>query len=380
MSLPEIKPRHRVEIGDPASMTVILAGCGGTGSFAALHLARIAYEVKRQGGPALQLVFVDPDHVEQKNIGRQNFCPAEIGQPKAYALASRYNLAFGLKIDALRAGIGASKVIQDWRKRSYRGLAVVIGAVDSPAARREIEEAVKEASWGGQRNIWWLDSGNDEHSGQVLLGNGTRLEIDPALGCLELPWPGVQEPGIVTSSPAPAASDGLSCAELLALNMQSLMINQAMAGWIGVYASRLLLSRDLDIYQTWVDLRSGTARSEAVTGEAEMRGPEVGDQGSVEKEREIGLEGGAVGTCPQCNAYIFEGRDVLDVTIGEVETVFCPACGWQLDAETWQVLQDDTETALDLAGEEAARAAMIAGVRPRRAARAIGLVEEVVNV
>lgn len=366
--------RHRVEIGDPATMTVILAGCGGTGSFAALHLARIAYEARR-AGVKLNMIFIDPDTVEAKNIGRQNFCEAEIGLPKAHALASRYSLAFGLGIQALQVGIGESKAIQDWRKNQWNSLCLVIGCVDSPAARQEIAAAVK-----GMSRVWWIDAGNDEHSGQVLVGNGTRLEIDPALGCLELPWPSLQEPGIVTSSPAPAASDGLSCAELLALNVQSLMINQAMAGWIGVYASRLLLSRDLDIYQTWVDLRSGTARSEAVTGEAEMRGPEVGGQGSVEKEREIGLEGGAVGTCPQCNAYIFEGRDVLDVTIGEVETVFCPACGWQLDAETWQVLQDDTETALDLAGEEAARAAMIAGGRARRAARAIGLVEEVVNV
>lgn len=355
--------RHRVEIGDPASMTVILAGCGGTGSFAALHLARIAYEVKRQGGPALQLVFVDPDHVEQKNIGRQNFCPAEIGQPKAYALASRYNLAFGLKIDALRAGIGASKVIQDWRKRSYRGLAVVIGAVDSPAARREIEEAVKEASWGGQRNIWWLDAGNDEHSGQVLLGNGAKQVIDPALGCLELPWPSLQEPGIVTSSPAPAASDGLSCAELLALNVQSLMINQAMAGWIGVYASRLLLSRDLDIYQTWVDLRSGTARSEAVTGEAKTT-----IKASAAAVDFDPLATVAVGMCPNCGEPIFEGRDTIAEEVGEDDIVFCPACNWREYADVWQAQEDED------------RVVMIANVRARRAARAIGLVEEVVNV
>lgn len=370
--IPAPLPRYRIQTGEPAVVTVILAGCGGTGSFAALHLARIAYEMKRSGGPALQLVFVDPDHVEAKNIGRQNFAPGEVGQPKATALATRYNLAFGLQIAVAVKRFGEAALVKQWAKsRGFRSTdtLLVIGCVDSPAARQEIAAAVKGMSW-----VWWIDAGNDEHSGQVLVGNGTRLEIDPALGCLELPWPSLQEPALVT---APAAPDDrvLSCAELLALNVQSLMINQCMAGWLGVYVSRLLLSKDLDIYQTWVDLRGGSARSVPVTGEAEMRGPEVGGQGSVEEEREIGLEGGAVGTCPQCNAYIFEGRDVLDVTIGEVETVFCPACGWQLDAETWQVLQDDAETALDLAGEEDARAAMIAGVRERRA---LGLVEEAV--
>lgn len=343
-------------------MTVILAGCGGTGSFAALHLARLTYEARR-AGVKLNMIFIDPDTVEAKNIGRQNFCEAEIGLPKAHALASRYSLAFGLGIQALQVGIGESKAIQDWRKNQWNSLCLVIGCVDSPAARREIEEAVKEASWGGQRNIWWLDSGNDEHGGQILLGNGAKQVIDPSLGCVELPWPSLQEPGIVTSSPAPAASDGLSCAELLALNVQSLMINQAMAGWIGVYASRLLLSRDLDIYQTWVDLRSGTARSEAVTGEVQT--VIKASAAAVDFDP---LATVAVGMCPNCGEPIFEGRDTIAEEVGEDDIVFCPACNWREYADVWQAQEDED------------RAVMIAGVRERRAARAIGLVEEVVNV
>lgn len=315
--------RYRIEIGDPRRIAVILVGCGGTGSFAALHLARLAYEARRGGGPALDLAFVDPDTVEEKNIGRQNFCPAEIGQPKAVALATRYSLAFGLSI---------LPGVQRFEGGNTRAdLTLVIGCVDSPASRAQIAAAIGSE----RRGWWWLDAGNDEHSGQVLIGNGQKAVIDPTLGCVGLPWPSVQEPGLVQGSGG-AGEQGreLSCAELLALNAQSLMINQAMGGWLATYAYRLLLGRDLDIYQTWLDLRSGSVRSVGIT-----EGEVVGVGEAPVEEREIGLEGGAVGHCPQCNAYIFEGRDTLDEEIGEEETVFCPACGWQVYAEDWENMQ-----------------------------------------
>ena len=315
--------RYRIEIGEPRRIAIVLAGCGGTGSFAALHLARLAYEARRSGGPALDLAFVDPDTVEEKNIGRQNFCPAEIGQPKAVALATRYSLAFGLSIlpGVQRFGGG----------NSYADLTLVIGCVDSPLSRAQIAAAIG----GERRGWWWLDAGNDEHSGQVLIGNGPRAVIDPTLGCVGLPWPSVQEPGLVRKVEAKAEAE-LSCAELLALNAQSLMINQAMAGWLATYAYRLLLGRDLDIYQTWLDLRSGSVRSVPIT-EGEVVG--VGETFDPLLAIEAAWEVEPPGMCPQCAGPLAEGRDTLDEDIGEEETVFCPACGWQMYAEDWEEMQ-----------------------------------------
>jgi PRTRC genetic system ThiF family protein len=356
--IPPLIPRYRIEIGEPQAVTVILAGCGGTGSFAALHLARLAYEARRGGGVPLQLVFVDPDTVEGKNIGRQNFAPCEIGLPKAVALASRYNLAFGLDIGAVVATFAEADPVRQqagWRDWNAHPLLLVVGCVDSPAARREIEAGVK-----GARGVWWLDSGNGESGGQVLLGSGTRATIDPTLGCTALPWPSLQEPGIVADVLAPAASDGLSCAELMALNAQSLMINQAMAGWIGVYVYRLLLGRDLDVYQTWVDLKGGNVRSVAVT-----EGVNVVVQPARAEEPEITvtlpeLAGGALGHCPNCGGLIFEGRDTIHEEIGEDDIVFCPACDWRQYLDEWQAtVEEGGDAVMELLGFEEAVALQI---------------------
>ena len=77
-----------------------LVGCGGTGSWLAPSLCRIARTLNEKG-KATNLIFVDPDIVEQKNVLRQNFCDAEIGLNKAQTLALRYSLSWGVKIEAL---------------------------------------------------------------------------------------------------------------------------------------------------------------------------------------------------------------------------------------------------------------------------------------
>lgn len=335
-----ILPRIPVEIGDPQEMTILLVGCGGTGSFAALHLARLAYEARRGNGPKLRLIFVDPDRVEEKNIGRQNFCPAEIGQAKAMALASRYNLAFGLEIGAV---IGPFEVgmVTDWAAKGHHwdaeNMLLVIGCVDTPAARADIARSVDQANHKHvQRRIWWLDAGNSEHAGQVLIGNGWDIVLDPFLGrCVEVPWPSLQEPGIVQGSRGVGeqGEENLSCAELMALNAQSLMINQAMAGWIGVYVYRLL-AHDLDTHQTWLDLRGGNVRSVAVTTGEEQQGSR-----GAEEQREV-VEVFALGVCPECGAALAEGMDILEDGGEEEEIVFCPACDWIISREQYDSMQE----------------------------------------
>src|SRR6185295_17220829 len=74
---------------------IVVAGCGGIGAYVVQHigqLMRVIYE-NVQG---VNLTLVDPDVVEEKNLGRQLFCEAEIGLPKSVALARRYGQAWGL--------------------------------------------------------------------------------------------------------------------------------------------------------------------------------------------------------------------------------------------------------------------------------------------
>lgn len=254
-----------------------MVGCGGTGSFLALHLARLAYHARERHHLAVQLVFVDPDVVELKNVGRQNFCPAEVGANKAQALMLRYNRAFGLESRAYAQPADhelMDALVSEWRGTlSYdergRSVHLLCGCVDNAAARCEMHRAAKFAD----RPWWWLDGGNHEHAGQVLLGNRVDIqtpEISPLKVCVGLPAPSIQCPDLLITSPllgerlGEGSEEGVSCADLALLDVQGLMVNQAVAGWMAVYASRLLLSHDLDIYATYLDQVTGSVQSKAI--------------------------------------------------------------------------------------------------------------------
>jgi PRTRC genetic system ThiF family protein len=253
----EIKRRYRVEIGAPHRYLITLVGCGGTGSFLALHLARLAYHARQRHGLDIGLCFVDPDVVEEKNIGRQNFCPAEIGLNKAHTLAIRYSAAFGLEIHFVERALNADTIPSPGSSFS-----LVLGAVDNPPARQMLHKICSTFPF------WWLDCGNHEHAGQVLLGNRPHLEkpeISPLGFCAGLPLPSVQHPELLAE--ARPARRAQSCADLALADAQSLMINQAVATYAAQYVYRLILNRDLDIYATYIDLVAGSARSLPIAAE-----------------------------------------------------------------------------------------------------------------
>jgi PRTRC genetic system ThiF family protein len=251
-----LAPRYVLQLGDTHTVQLTLVGCGGTGSFLAMHLARLAWHC-RQRGQELHLTFIDPDTVEERNLGRQNFVPAELGAHKAESLAVRYSLAFGLDIRFYNQSFELH-----WEYIPGQ-LNVLIGCVDNARARRVIAE---DCDWA-KGWTWWLDCGNHDHSGQVLLGNRDipTPSINPLGFCDGLPLPSVQHPELLDDPPAAI----IRCAEATAADLQSLMVNQAAAGWAASYLYRMIVSQDLDTYTTYFDLTSGGARSLAIGGQPE---------------------------------------------------------------------------------------------------------------
>src|SRR2546423_1583143 len=77
---------------DYRSIQIVVAGCGGIGAYVVQHVGRLM-RVLYEDVKGVNLTLCDPDVVEEKNLGRQLFCEAEIGQPKAVALARRYGQA-----------------------------------------------------------------------------------------------------------------------------------------------------------------------------------------------------------------------------------------------------------------------------------------------
>lgn len=253
-----------------------LVGCGGTGSWLAPSLCRIARTLCDRG-KATTLIFIDPDAVERKNVLRQNFCDAEIGLNKAQTLALRYSLSWGIEINALPTLFDSQIVARDYYQREHK-LKIIIGCVDNAIARQSITHALSQyQSWHTRdvaTELWWLDCGNHSNSGQVLIGSHLSTEIDVyqfhELGCIKLPAPCLQHPELLKPKPEESGNSSISCAELALLNAQSLSINQRMAAEAASYLVQLVTGK-LNRLATYVDLNSGFATSTFITEDAIAR-------------------------------------------------------------------------------------------------------------
>ena len=256
---------------------LVLVGCGGTGSWLAPNLARLT-AVLQQAGRAVRLTFMDPDHITAGNVPRQNFCAAEIGGAKATALALRYGRAWGLDIATL------CRPLEDRHLPLTSGedLLILCGAVDNAAARRSLAATLaRHSRWNPNQPkespaAWWLDCGNAADTGQVLFGSALepaqlQWAFHPGTLCRALPAPSLQCPELLVDRPEEGTGAGISCAELMLLNAQSLMVNQAVAAAAGALLHRLLIAADLRIFATYLDLAAGSQKSLYTTPEAVSR-------------------------------------------------------------------------------------------------------------
>ncbi len=265
----------------PTNVDLCLVGCGGTGSWLAPAIVRLARLLQDKTATPVRLYFVDPDQVEPKNCYRQNFCPAEVGRGKADALAGRYGLAWGMEIAAVRAAF-TTELYRELIGGDREGyLRVLLGCVDNFQARKELANVFNLVITSDNASTWWIDCGNEKSSGQVLVGNRqwmTERDLQFPGFTTGLPIPSLQHPDLVdqptsaagekprrrkTKEPAPA----LSCADVALADAQGLTINQAVAAEAATVLRQLLLSKSLKRMAVYLDEESGARRSVYVTEE-----------------------------------------------------------------------------------------------------------------
>lgn len=245
-------PRHLLDRG----VEVLLVGAGGNGSRMLTGLAELDRAMRALGHPGgLDVTVLDPDLVSESNVGRQAFYPADVGQSKAIVLTHRVNVAYGLdwsgEPERLTSG---TRVSAD----------IVIGAVDSRAARREIHAALQRSS-----EALWLDLGNQANTGQVILGQSlpawARAEDKPdRLPTVIDLFPDILDPSI-------PEDDAPSCSMAEALSRQELFINRAVSDWALNLLWRLFRYGTTDHHGTFINLATGRATPLPVDAEAWTR-------------------------------------------------------------------------------------------------------------
>jgi PRTRC genetic system ThiF family protein len=239
---------------------VVIVGCGGTGAQIARIVARILYDMRRARLHTPDLLLIDPDIVEEKNVGRQLFTAADatLKLPKAEVVGKRLNMALGLDIAWCVEPFSAEK-----HSRRY-GSQLIISCVDNHLARRELHLA----------SGILIGAGNHHDGGQVVIGNTSdaqmmRRHIDtkdgkyPYLPKEGLLFPSLLEPEAPTSEPQPA----LSCAELTLQGEQDLLINDWMGCVVGQYTAALLRRQPIRTFASFISLDGMNVRSLPISRE-----------------------------------------------------------------------------------------------------------------
>lgn len=234
---------------------IYVVGVGGTGSHVAYDMARLVSH-GRSRGVGIDLVLVDPDTVEEKNVGRQRFTRAEIGMNKAHARASSLSRWLGIPVTFIANTFGGVDRFAHGILRKTRY--IVVGCLDDSydnEGRRQIALTLHDGH-DVQRPIW-IDSGNDRYSGQVAVGSalaGDRITVNRAVGMVSgLPAPCVSVPQLL-DSPTSDDEDEMSCAELTAVGEQSLFVNSTMAGIVSQYVFDIVFRHRLQSLLTYVNL------------------------------------------------------------------------------------------------------------------------------
>ncbi len=154
---------------------VVMLGAGGTGGHIAPHLYRLLYALDRP----VRFIICDGDVVENKNLVRQNFIPADLGENKAKVLAERYSTVFGLEAEYVPSFIETEGELKELLTPEYlqmrlpghrfpeyvKEMVILIGAVDNNKSRQLCHRIFQQA-----KELIYIDSGNGEYTGQMVCG------------------------------------------------------------------------------------------------------------------------------------------------------------------------------------------------------------------
>ncbi len=194
---------------------VDLIGVGGAGAQMAAALARLNVALLALGHPhGLHVRAFDGGHVTPANVGRQVYSPSDVGHNKAELTVHRLNQFYGLNWTAHASHLQPFLTCDDWNPPD-----ILISCVDTRAARAWLHHTLWRC---GGRCFYWLDLGNEESSGQALLGQPQGVKPAPGAGprlpCVTELFPELLDSKI-------AEDNRPSCSVRMSLSSQGLFVN-----------------------------------------------------------------------------------------------------------------------------------------------------------
>lgn len=142
--------------------SIIVVGCGGTGSHYIKELGRLLYGmgVKEQ----VKLILVDGDYVEEKNLVRQAFLPQDIGYNKAQVMAEILSQAYGITAEYYDKYIDTPADLEQLAGRD--DVVLLVGCVDNHQCRQSMHRFYQS-----RQHCIYMDSANEYSVGEVIIGS-----------------------------------------------------------------------------------------------------------------------------------------------------------------------------------------------------------------
>ncbi|GAA5138609.1 PRTRC system ThiF family protein [Thalassotalea piscium] len=142
-------------------INISLVGAGGTGSALLTDLFQMSFLLNElsQQQVYFNVTVYDDDDVSFTNVGKQSFWNNDVGLNKAETLIDRFNSYGGLNWKAINKKF-------DPKKFDPNKIDLLITCTDSAQFRA----CLGKTNQCDNHPLLWLDTGNCNHSGQVVLG------------------------------------------------------------------------------------------------------------------------------------------------------------------------------------------------------------------
>jgi PRTRC genetic system ThiF family protein len=235
-----LEPTYTLDVQTKKAKHFIIIGAGGNGGYLIPNLLRqISLQNKilhLENKSRHVITIIDADGVEDKNLTRQNFIGRDVGYNKAEVMANRYGAAFGLEVNYIPEYLDGPKMLKDIMRAQGGSIPVVIGCVDNNKTRAIVHEVFKET-----KNMFWLDAGNEEWAGQVVVGYNAGKEVDKdnkAPHLFNLPAVTEIYPEILEATDK--LPHEMSCAERAVSNPQNIQTNQTAANLLMGFCNTIL--------------------------------------------------------------------------------------------------------------------------------------------
>jgi len=222
-------------------LRVALVGVGGSGSPMLENIIKLSLLLEEMGMDMSISIF-DDDVVSSASVGRTKFAYADIGISKVDILASRYSMFFGVDIDANPRKFDVSRDTGEFD--------LIVSCTDSAKFRVELGQLSGSMFDDYVSDTLWLDMGNDEKSGQIILGH-----LFNKVHSSVLRLPNVYDLyGKELEDKASNEVERDSCTLLEATASQSIAINSSVATAALALLNELFVGGSIGVHGAFIDI------------------------------------------------------------------------------------------------------------------------------